>query len=83
MPQGSALQSQGPVVDIAKKLILPVGAATFTAFAFRSTIAVWSRGGVGQMAIASAWILGAKRVIAIDRVPERLAMAKTRAGPKS
>jgi threonine dehydrogenase-like Zn-dependent dehydrogenase len=31
---------------------------------------------VGQFAIASAWMLGANRVIAIDRVPERLEMAK-------
>jgi threonine dehydrogenase-like Zn-dependent dehydrogenase len=30
---------------------------------------------VGQFAIRSAWLLGAERVIAIDRIPERLAMA--------
>jgi Zn-dependent alcohol dehydrogenase len=29
------------------------------------------------MAIISAWLLGAQRVIAIDQVPERLAMART------
>jgi threonine dehydrogenase-like Zn-dependent dehydrogenase len=40
------------------------------------TIAVWGCGPVGQFAIASAFILGAARVIAIDRVPERLAMAR-------
>ena len=34
------------------------------------------RGPVGQMAIRSAILLGAKQVIAIDRVPERLAMAE-------
>jgi threonine dehydrogenase-like Zn-dependent dehydrogenase len=39
------------------------------------TIAVWGCGPVGQMTIASALMLGAGRVIAIDRVPERLAMA--------
>lgn len=39
------------------------------------TVAVWGCGPVGQMAIQSSWILGAGRVIAIDRVPERLAMA--------
>jgi threonine dehydrogenase-like Zn-dependent dehydrogenase len=39
------------------------------------TIAVWGCGPVGQMAIASALMLGASRVIAIDDVPERLAMA--------
>jgi threonine dehydrogenase-like Zn-dependent dehydrogenase len=39
-------------------------------------VAVWGCGGVGQMAIRSAWLKGASRVIAIDRFPERLAMAK-------
>jgi threonine dehydrogenase-like Zn-dependent dehydrogenase len=41
-------------------------------------VAVWGCGPVGQFAIRSAWMLGAGRVIAIDRVPERLAMAATR-----
>ena len=40
------------------------------------TVAVWGCGPVGQMAIRSAILLGAKRVIAIDRVPERLSMAE-------
>jgi len=40
------------------------------------TVAVWGCGPVGQFAIASAYLLGAERVIAIDRVPERLQMAK-------
>lgn len=40
------------------------------------TVAVWGCGPVGQFAILSAWILGAGRVIAIDRVPERLRMAE-------
>lgn len=39
------------------------------------TIAVWGCGPVGQFAIRSAFILGAERVIAIDRYPERLQMA--------
>src|SRR5512138_3401231 len=39
------------------------------------TVAVWGCGPVGQMAIASAYLLGAGRVIAIDRVPERLTLA--------
>jgi threonine dehydrogenase-like Zn-dependent dehydrogenase len=39
------------------------------------TIAVWGCGPVGQFAIRSALLLGAKRVIAIDTVPERLRMA--------
>jgi threonine dehydrogenase-like Zn-dependent dehydrogenase len=43
-------------------------------------IAVWGAGPVGQFAIASAKLLGAERVIAIDRYPYRLQMAKERAG---
>jgi threonine dehydrogenase-like Zn-dependent dehydrogenase len=44
------------------------------------TIAVWGCGPVGQFAIASAKMLGAERVIAIDRFPDRLTMARERAG---
>ena len=40
------------------------------------TVAVWGCGPVGQFAIRSAYMLGAERVIAIDRVPERLRMAE-------
>ena len=40
------------------------------------TVAVWGAGPVGQFAIRSAVLLGAKQVIAIDRLPERLSMAK-------
>jgi threonine dehydrogenase-like Zn-dependent dehydrogenase len=40
------------------------------------TVAVWGCGPVAQMCIQSAWLQGAGRVIAIDRVPERLAMAR-------
>ncbi|WP_046861899.1 zinc-dependent alcohol dehydrogenase [Microvirga massiliensis] len=40
------------------------------------TVAIWGCGPVGQMAIRSAILLGAKQVIAIDRVPERLDMAR-------
>ena len=39
------------------------------------TVAVWGCGPVGQFAIRSAWMLGAGRVIGIDREPERLQMA--------
>lgn len=39
-------------------------------------VAIWGCGPVGQFAIKSAYMLGASRVIAIDRVPERLQMAK-------
>jgi len=44
------------------------------------TVAVWGCGPVGQFAIASAFLLGAERVIAIDRFPERLAMAAANSG---
>ena len=40
------------------------------------TVAIWGCGPVGQFAIRSAFMLGAGRVIAIDRVPERLQMAQ-------
>jgi threonine dehydrogenase-like Zn-dependent dehydrogenase len=40
------------------------------------TVAIWGCGPVGQFAIRSAFMLGAERVIAIDRVPERLRMAE-------
>ena len=40
------------------------------------TVAVWGCGPVAQFAIQSAWMFGAGRVIAIDSVPERLAMAR-------
>jgi threonine dehydrogenase-like Zn-dependent dehydrogenase len=41
-------------------------------------IAVWGAGPVGLFAMASAFLLGAERVIAIDRFPYRLAMARER-----
>jgi threonine dehydrogenase-like Zn-dependent dehydrogenase len=41
------------------------------------TVAVWGCGPVGQFAIQSAWMLGAGRVIAIDRFPERLLLAQS------
>ena len=44
------------------------------------TVAVWGCGPVGQFAIASAKLLGAERIIGIDRFPERLRMAAEKAG---
>jgi threonine dehydrogenase-like Zn-dependent dehydrogenase len=44
------------------------------------TVAVWGCGPVGQFAIKSAYLLGAERVIAIDRFPYRLRIARERAG---
>jgi threonine dehydrogenase-like Zn-dependent dehydrogenase len=43
-------------------------------------IAVWGCGGVGLMAQKSAFMLGAERVIGIDRIPERLQMARDKVG---
>ncbi len=43
------------------------------------TIAVWGAGPVGQFAVASAYLMGAERVICIDRFPNRLRIAE-RAG---
>jgi threonine dehydrogenase-like Zn-dependent dehydrogenase len=40
------------------------------------TVAVWGAGPVGQFTLRAAVLLGAKQVVAIDRVPERLGMAR-------
>ena len=40
------------------------------------TVAIWGAGPVGQFTIRSAILLGARQVIAIDRLPERLSMAE-------
>jgi threonine dehydrogenase-like Zn-dependent dehydrogenase len=40
------------------------------------TVAVWGAGPVGQFAVRSALLLGARQVVCIDHVPERLSMAK-------
>lgn len=58
--------------------VLPTGymAADFCNIHGGESIAVWGCGPVGQMAIKSAWLMGAEQVFAIDRVPERLEMAR-------
>jgi threonine dehydrogenase-like Zn-dependent dehydrogenase len=58
--------------------ILPTGymAAENAQIQQGDTVAVWGCGPVGIFAIASAFMLGAARVIAIDRLPERLEMAR-------
>jgi threonine dehydrogenase-like Zn-dependent dehydrogenase len=48
-----------------------------------AVIAVWGCGPVGQFAIKSAFLLGAERVIAIDRFPYRLRMAKEKSGAET
>jgi threonine dehydrogenase-like Zn-dependent dehydrogenase len=59
--------------------ILPTGymAAENCGIQRGDTVAVWGCGPVGQFAIASAFLLGAARVIAIDRFEERLRLAAT------
>ncbi|OGW33872.1 MAG: glutathione-dependent formaldehyde dehydrogenase [Nitrospirae bacterium GWD2_57_9] len=58
--------------------IFPTGyqAAAYCDIKPEDTVAVWGCGPVGQFAIVSARLLGAKRIIAIDRFEERLLMAK-------
>jgi len=52
-------------------------AAEFCDLKGGETVAIWGCGPVGQFAIRSAFLLGAERVIAIDTVPERLALARS------
>jgi len=61
--------------------VLPTGfmAAENCGIRGGDTVAVWGAGPVGLFAIASAYLLGAERVIAIDRFPARLLLAETRA----
>ena len=65
--------------------ILPTGwqAAVQCEIEPTDTVAIWGCGPVGQMAIRSAVLLGAKQVIAIDRLPERLSMARPAAPSRS
>ncbi|MBM9400623.1 glutathione-dependent formaldehyde dehydrogenase [Gluconacetobacter azotocaptans] len=58
--------------------IFPTGymAAEFCNIQPGQTIAIWGCGPVGQMAIRSAFLLGAERVLAVDTIPERLALAR-------
>jgi threonine dehydrogenase-like Zn-dependent dehydrogenase len=62
--------------------ILPTGymGAEMCGIQGGDVVAVWGCGPVGQFAIASAYLLGAERVIAIDRFPYRLQMAREKAG---
>jgi len=62
--------------------IFPTGymGAEFCEITPRKVIAVWGAGPVGQFAIASARMLGAQKVIAIDRFPYRLDLAIKKAG---
>jgi len=57
--------------------------ADFCALKGGETVVVWGCGGVGLMAQRSAYLLGAGRVIAIDRFPERLRMAHEHVGSET
>ncbi len=65
--------------------IFPTGYMAAEACSIRpgDTVAVWGCGPVGQFAIASAKLLGAERVIAVDRFPERLRMAREHGGAET
>jgi threonine dehydrogenase-like Zn-dependent dehydrogenase len=62
--------------------IFPTGymGAEFCDIKGGEVVAVWGAGPVGQFAIASAKLLGAEQIIAIDRFDYRLKMAKEKAG---
>lgn len=74
--------------DIPDEKLLPISDAFPTGFMGADfcdiqpgdTVAVWGAGPVGQFTMRSAYLLGAERVIAIDRVPERLQLAKEKSG---
>jgi threonine dehydrogenase-like Zn-dependent dehydrogenase len=65
--------------------IFPTGymGADLCAIKPTDVIAVWGCGPVGQFAIKSAYLLGAARVIAIDRYPYRLRMAREQGGAET
>ncbi len=70
--------------DLPEEKLLPISDAFPTGFMGADlcniqpgdTVAVWGCGPVGQFAIKSAYLLGAEKVIAIDRQPERLQLAQ-------
>jgi threonine dehydrogenase-like Zn-dependent dehydrogenase len=65
--------------------ILPTGymGAEMCSIAPGDVIAVWGAGPVGQFTIKSAYLLGAERVIAIDRFPYRLRLAREASGAET
>jgi len=71
-----------PEIDEEKVLflsdILPTGymAAENCDIRAGDTVAIWGAGPVAQMAVRSAYLLGAERVIVIDHYPKRLEMAE-------
>ncbi len=65
--------------------ILPTGYMAAEACEIKpgDVVAVWGCGPVGQFAIKSAYLLGAERVIGIDRFRYRLRIARDRAGAET
>ena len=65
--------------------ILPTGymAAEHCGIQAGDVVAVWGCGPVGQFAIKSAYLLGAERVIAIDRYDYRMRIAREKAGAET
>ncbi|MCC6586059.1 MAG: glutathione-dependent formaldehyde dehydrogenase [Bryobacterales bacterium] len=65
--------------------ILPTGYMAAEACDIKpgQTIAVWGCGPVGLFAIQSAFLLGAERVVGIDRFPERLRLARETCGAET
>ncbi|SCG76814.1 zinc-dependent alcohol dehydrogenase [Micromonospora inositola] len=65
--------------------VLPTGymAAEMCDIKRGDIIAIWGAGPVGQLAAASAFLLGAERVIVIDRYPYRLRMVRENTGAET
>ncbi|RLP86437.1 MULTISPECIES: zinc-dependent alcohol dehydrogenase [unclassified Micromonospora] len=65
--------------------VLPTGymAAEMCDIKRGDTIAIWGAGPIGQFAAASALLLGAERVIVIDRFPYRLRIARENTGAET
>jgi threonine dehydrogenase-like Zn-dependent dehydrogenase len=65
--------------------VLPTGwmGAEMCAIEPGDVVAVWGAGPVGLLAMASAFVLGAERVVAIDRFPYRLRMAREKVGAET
>lgn len=57
--------------------------ADFCGLSGGETVAVWGCGAVGLMAGCSARLLGAERIVMIDRIPERLRLARQRVGAET
>src|SRR5215212_2635310 len=77
IPAGAPDEQMLPLGDIFPTAFM---GAEFCNIQPGDVVAVWGAGPVGQLAIASAKLLGAERVIAIDRFDYRLRMAREQAG---